>query len=510
MAESRTTKIRHKNNRVFHAICGDSFEDYVLTFRLIVWIVAVGVCAYFMLYQMQQTLDKLNNPPINTQSQILMQEHMDYPAVTFCYKNADGQGYDMNMLCYLNVDGYWIRTQTGTYSDTRWNNFTFSQTVNVSSVWENATYKFEPPFGVVHPTSARNSYSDRRGTYSQSDTCKEVLHALNMTKYWPKRPKVGHIQVLSETLNRVPSIYNGVIASSRYFHEHGQCYTVEPPKDGDKPMAGMQNGYRLTFSVEEKDSFTPMLPGGYDIFIHDKEKWWGENPLMPYRGESMHVLTGQETHIQLGETVYHSLNHEDNYCDNRNRDESDDVSSSECMEKCRWRSITSDYKCITPFMDTGEDYPECDNLDDFMETMDRYRQWTDPVSREKCSVICTQNCTMKIYKAQISKLVPHHNSDDVNEFYIFYPSGVLEELSEDWGYDMTLFIADFGGSLGFLLGISILSVLEILEGLGLSSYRAYNKWKREQEEEQMEKRALVPDHISVDDNENEEDCITKL
>ena len=36
-----------------------------------------------------------------------------------------------------------------------------------------------------------------------------------------------------------------------------------------------------------------------------------------------------------------------------------------------------------------------------------------------------------------------------------------------------MFIADFGGSLGFLLGVSILSVLEILEGLFLSGYRMW-------------------------------------
>ncbi len=42
---------------------------------------------------------------------------------------------------------------------------------------------------------------------------------------------------------------------------------------------------------------------------------------------------------------------------------------------------------------------------------------------------------------------------------------------------MTLFIADFGGSLGFLLGVSILSVLEIVEGLTISGYHLYRRRK---------------------------------
>ncbi len=50
-------------------------------------------------------------------------------------------------------------------------------------------------------------------------------------------------------------------------------------------------------------------------------------------------------------------------------------------------------------------------------------------------------------------------------------------LTEEWNYDMTLFIADFGGSLGFLLGVSILSVLEIVEGLTISGYELYRRSK---------------------------------
>jgi hypothetical protein len=48
-------------------------------------------------------------------------------------------------------------------------------------------------------------------------------------------------------------------------------------------------------------------------------------------------------------------------------------------------------------------------------------------------------------------------------------------LNEEWGYDQTLFIADFGGSLGFLLGVSILGVLEIVEGLTLSALQIYKQ-----------------------------------
>ena len=43
-------------------------------------------------------MGKLFNRPIATQTRILVLERMDYPAVTFCYKNADGVGYDNDIL----------------------------------------------------------------------------------------------------------------------------------------------------------------------------------------------------------------------------------------------------------------------------------------------------------------------------------------------------------------------------------------------------------------------------
>ncbi len=45
-----------------------------------------------------ECLEKLRDPPISTQTKIIMHETMDYPAITFCYKNADDQGYDEKML----------------------------------------------------------------------------------------------------------------------------------------------------------------------------------------------------------------------------------------------------------------------------------------------------------------------------------------------------------------------------------------------------------------------------
>ena len=93
-------------------------------------------------------------------------------------------------------------------------------------------------------------------------------------------------------------------------------------------------------------------------------------------------------------------------------------------------------------------------------------------------------------------------------------------MHEEWSYDITLFIADFGGSMGFLLGVSILSVLEIVEGIFISIYQLIRQRKedkqREDEEEQDHESTKLADKTSENntsiqteiDNNNDQMTVT--
>ena len=99
--ESENSKFTWQSSKItrsFHSVFGNTFEEYVIFFRGLIWLIAVAFCTYFMIYQLQQCLDKLKSPPVQTQTQIKMKEYMDYPAITLCYKNKDGQGYDESLL----------------------------------------------------------------------------------------------------------------------------------------------------------------------------------------------------------------------------------------------------------------------------------------------------------------------------------------------------------------------------------------------------------------------------
>ena len=65
---------------------------------------------------------------------------------------------------------------------------------------------------------------------------------------------------------------------------------------------------------ESQDTESPVLPGAWDIFIHDPDQWWAENPLMSFRGEQLHVPTGKDIYIKLSEQIFTSLNRKESPC----------------------------------------------------------------------------------------------------------------------------------------------------------------------------------------------------
>ncbi len=121
-------------------------------------ILFVKMWCVFIIFQMQECLDKLRNPPITTQTQIVNHDHMEYPAVTFCFKNSAGQGYDLRTLrvinsnlffyfyCleirfqYFNISDYWINFDSAHLYKSPWEGFDWGGT-DLSTVWEYATYR---------------------------------------------------------------------------------------------------------------------------------------------------------------------------------------------------------------------------------------------------------------------------------------------------------------------------------------------------------------------------------
>lgn len=50
-----------------------------------------------------------------------------------------------------------------------------------------------------------------------------------------------------------------------------------------------------------------------------------------------------------------------------------------------------------------------------------------------------------------------------SRIYIYYTSKMVTNIEERAGYDSSQFVADMGGSLGFLLGLSVIGLIVVLE-----------------------------------------------
>jgi len=52
-----------------------------------------------------------------------------------------------------------------------------------------------------------------------------------------------------------------------------------------------------------------------------------------------------------------------------------------------------------------------------------------------------------------------------SQLYLFYTSRLVQVAEEHLAYDWSVFLSDFGSSLGFLLGLSVLGIIGIVERL---------------------------------------------
>lgn len=77
----------------------------------------------------------------------------------------------------------------------------------------------------------------------------------------------------------------------------------------------------------------------------------------------------------------------------------------------------------------------------------------------KCD--CVEPCYSIIYSSFVMRRRKCHHSG--SKIYIYYTSKMVTNIEERPGYDSSQFVADMGGSLGFLLGLSVIGLIVVIE-----------------------------------------------
>ena len=85
------------------------------------------------------------------------------------------------------------------------------------------------------------------------------------------------------------------------------------------------------------------------------------------------------------------------------------------------------------------------------------------VDQRKPSCPCRIPCEETRYDAQIEKYKDFLlNEDPIISLQIYFETREITKITEVLSYDTTRFLADIGGLIGLLIGMSVLSVFEVL------------------------------------------------
>ncbi|XP_065350354.1 acid-sensing ion channel 4-like [Cloeon dipterum] len=227
----------------------------------------------------------------------------------------------------------------------------------------------------------------------------------------------------------------------------GRCFTIKPE------IATRQIGSDAGYSVLLRHT-RPTSPA-WNLYVHQVTDDMIENTMQSSAVQELIILpVGEMAHVKMTVHQLERVNHPKSPCNPDRK-----YSSANCEERCRWREIEAKSACSVPWM-PGSDLPECNNYTSLLPVIVEYLKFN---TSNECSAQCPKPChitqfnTFIVNRARDATLPSGHS-----QIYLFHTSKMFTWVREHWDYDLSRFVADAGGSLGFLLGVSVLSLLSML------------------------------------------------
>ncbi|XP_036220823.2 pickpocket protein 19-like [Bactrocera oleae] len=140
------------------------------------------------------------------------------------------------------------------------------------------------------------------------------------------------------------------------------------------------------------------------------------------------------------------------------------IKFSLCAELCVFDDLATKTNCTGPWM-TGISQQPCDNNKPMRALIKDYEIYYESDEDIECD--CKRPCNERIYSTLIQSRTQLNSGQQYTQVWIYYSTKLVSMVEERPSYDTTQFIADIGGSLGFLLGLSVLGLIGILEHLTL-------------------------------------------
>ncbi|XP_073956071.1 uncharacterized protein isoform X2 [Choristoneura fumiferana] len=353
------------------------------------------------LFQITACVQKLIFIPITTYTHFDFNETLMYPSLTFCRQPP----YKFDKM-----------EEYGLYSHPRftsvWRNFNFSRTT-LDELWEDITYTEDEFF---------------------------VQYGLD-------------------------GLVENVAVTSQLGFVQGRCHTLTPKVLSNKASRG--TGYSLTLRHSTKDIVNSIstTPPGYNVYVHYSKEPFTE--VAVYNGgliDYLYVNTGETIDVKLTVDQYEKISRDEDPCVSW-----ENYSANECTTNYVSTLVGEAAGCSGPWMTS--DLPRCDNYNDMRNLITTYIN----VYEDHNCTICPRICRAYLYNAFVTFRRSDYTWDSAQKvwalsfgdavlethLYLHFNTMMVSVYEERHNYDFNLFISDLGGSIGFLLGLSVISLITI-------------------------------------------------
>ncbi|XP_046966153.1 acid-sensing ion channel 2 [Vanessa cardui] len=379
------------------------------TLRTIVTLICVAV----VVQQIAICSLKLHNRPITTYTHFDFNQTITYPSVTFCREPP----YKHDKLSDYGLYAHPRFTST-------WRNFNFSR-ISLDELWEEITYDADDFFV-------------QYGLDTQRDNVKLT-------------PVMGFIT--------------------------GRCYTVSPKVLDIRASTTPNSGYSITLQHYASDLEDPIsiLPPGYHVHVHYVREPFTEVEV--YNGglvDYLYVNTGEKVDVKLKVDEYIMISEAQDPCSIEAN-----YSANACTTQYVTDAVAESVGCSGPWMKS--DLPYCNNFEDMRSLISSY---VSTYQNHECES-CPRFCRSYLYNAYVTDRQKHytwkpqnfdwkHNVDPSNlqtQIYIHFNNMMVSVYEERFNYDWNLFLSDLGGSIGFLLGLSVIGLIDIIGNIWINFIR---------------------------------------
>uniref|UniRef100_A0AAR5QAC6 Uncharacterized protein n=1 Tax=Dendroctonus ponderosae TaxID=77166 RepID=A0AAR5QAC6_DENPD len=376
--------------------------------------------------QVGQCVHRLIVPPITTYYGFRLNDSMRYPSVTICRR----PGFNTDIF-----PNYGLRRGQSLLNQNVFRNFYFDN-FTIKEFLEDTTYDFDD---VV------NSYA---------------FNGMGM-----------HLAAAEWTL----------------FHtiSYGKCFSFTPRETSSTYSISGGWIFSLKHDVIERfvDSYG-VSQYGFHVYVHDPNEILTsgleqDDSFLEY----IYIEASEDIRLQLRYQEFLRVNTNENPCIDPG--DQPTYSRSRCLEECYFHQIANSTNCTLPWLWLlpEETLPQCSNVDQVTLLASLLLSHNRETLMANCS--CPKSCHVTIYTPSIISRTKLNENQDTRSFIaMHYANNLVTEMKELVGYNVTAFIADIGGSLGFLLGLSVVGFIRVIERIVCSIIKTYYQKKKKPDEEQ--------------------------